>query len=360
MLLRIVIVFLLALAPLAAVAGEEGRPAPAAQEPEALEKGKPVEKGIGVGEVHVYALTSGAGQSVTLQLEKRGVAAVATVVAPDGEKLGSFGSAASREGTERIAFVAERGGMYRITVRTFFKPSPPARYRLLLTDVHTATEREKGVLAVRQCEEKSWFDRDNNFLVNEALSSISRCMTAVGQRLEGSHPKASELAAEANAEVDYLIGRWHWGEFVSPAYQDNLVQDFRALAAAAGEADAKMAFSMMKGVAEDLKIKAEHCRKSNRGLGKDVDVYVKTYMGDREASGLIVYYKLGIHQYSRNRLRSVEFDELSSPAHTRLPASYYFIWTGRPGDPEPAPDRLKRIDVGAGEERKTTFIHYGR
>ena len=81
---------------------------------------------------------------------------------------------------------------------------------------------------------------------------------------------------------------------------------------------------------------------------------------EREASGLIVYYKLGIHQYSRNRLRSIEFDELSSPAHTRLPASYYFIWTARPGDPEPPPDRLKRIDVGAGEEKKTTFIHYWR
>lgn len=316
-------------------------------EPQLLEKGKPVEKALAVSEAHVYLLALGANQSVTVRLEKRGVAVVTTLLAPNGEKLGTFGSNASREGTDQIVFSTESAGSYRIIVRTFFKPSPPGNYQIGLVDVHATSDKEKSGRASRHCEEKSWLDRDNNFLVNEALESISRCMTAVGQRLDASSPKAPELAGEANAEVRYLIGRWHWGEFVSPAYQENLVQDFRVLAAASAEPDAKKAISMMKEVAEDLKIKADHCRKSNRGLGEDVTVRVKTRNEAREEAGWAVYYKLGIFQFAKGHMAD-RFPELSSPTRHRLPAGRYLMWVGKPGHPEPSQERQERVSIGDG------------
>ncbi len=329
----------------------DARKTETAREPEPLAKGKPVEKTLAVGEAHAYVLKLGAGQSVTVLLEKRGVAAVATLLAPDGEKMGIFGSTASKEGTERIVFVTGSAGIYRIIVRTFFKPSPPGSYLIKFADEHAASDREKSGRTRQSCEEKKWLDRENNFIVNEALGSISQCMTAVAQKLEAKHPKAAELAAAANADVDYLIGRWHWGEFVSADYQESLVGDFRMLASAAEEPDGKRALAMMNGVVKDLKIKADHCRKSNRGLGEGVQVYVRTIQGDKEVNGLIVYYKLGIYAYKRDKMPPRGFDALSSPAHKELPASWYLIWAGKPGQPEPPLEKLQWVDVGEGKRR---------
>jgi len=325
-----------------------------AKEPEPLEKGTSVEKALAAGEVHAYAVKLGADQSVTILLEKYGVTAVATLFAPDGDKVGTFGSTASNQGTEQITFVTESAGSYRITVRTFFKPSPPGRYLIKLIDVHAASNQEKSGRARQHCEEKNWLDRENNFLVNEALSSISQCVTAVGHKLESQFPQAVELAAEANAEVSYLIGRWHWGEFVSPAYQENLVGDFRMLASASEEPDAKMAFAIMKGVVEDLKIKADHCRKSNRGLGKDVDVSVSTLSkrDRKEEKGLLIYYKLAIYEFNKKSTLTERFEKLSSPTKTSLPASRYLIWAVKPGEPESPPNNPERLNVGSGQEKR--------
>lgn len=344
----------------------DARTADKAKESGLLEKGKPVEKALAAGEVHAYALKLGADQSVTVLLEKHGAAAVATLFAPDGEKVGTFGSTASNQGTEQITFVTESAGSYRITVRTFFKPSPPGRYLIKLAEVHAASNQEKSGRARQHCEEKNWLDRENNFLVKEALGSIFQCVSAVGHKLVTQFPQAAGLAAEANAEVSYLIGRWHWGEFVSPAYQENLIGDFRMLASAAEEPDAKRAFAIMKGVVEDLKIKADHCRKSNRGLGKDVDVHVKTYVkitgGHKEERGLIVYYKLGIHEFKRDST-PLQFKTLSSPASMELPASWYWIWAGNPGEPEPPREKLKKsgghkIEVGKGKGKDDFDLYY--
>jgi hypothetical protein len=330
----------------------DARTAEKAKESEPLEKGKPVEKALAAGEVHAYALKLGADQSVTVLLDKHGVAAVATLIAPNGEKVGTFGSTASNQGTEQINFVTESAGSYRITVRTFFKPSPPGRYMINLAEVHAASNQEKNGRARQHCEEKNWLDRENNFLVNEALGSISRCVSAVGHKLEASYPKANELAAEANAEVSYLIGRWHWGEFVSAAYQENLVGDFRMLASAAEEPDAERSFAIMKGIVEDLKIKADHCRNSNRGLGDDIDVFVRTWTKGKtsEIKGLVVYYKLGISAFNKGTLPPDRFDKLSSPTRQKLPASRYLIWVGQPGQSAPPLDMMNMLKVGEGKK----------
>jgi hypothetical protein len=316
-----------------------------ATEPEPLEKGKPVERALAVGEVHAYALKLDADQTVTVLLEKRGVAAVATVFAPNGMKVGIFGSSASSQGTEQIAFPAESAGNYRIDVRTFFRPSSPGHYLITLGDVHATTDQERIELARRSCEEKSWLDSENHFLVDAALESLSQCITAVGHRLKANHPQAVELVDKANEELKYLISRWRWGEFISPAYQESLTDYFKALASSAVEPDAQLSFATMKEVVEGLKVKADHCRKSNRGLGEEVKVTAVTKRGSVVVPGCAVYYKTCLHQYPKNN-PPLRFPNASSPAHHMLVPDRYIMWAGEFGQPPPPQPDLVCFPVG--------------
>lgn len=318
---------------------------------ELLVLGKKIEKTLSVGELHSYTLHLKAGQSAEVLIEKQGVAVSASVFAPDGRKIGTYGSIASSMGTQQVDILAESAGQYRIALHTLLKPEPPGRYLIRVEGVHASTDKELAGLALQGCEEKPWRDRDNNFLVNEALGAISQCLGAVAHRLEKHSPQTAGNAAGAKADLDYLIGRWHWGEFVSEAYRESLVGDFRMLASAAGDTDLKRASAITNGVVEDLKIKADNCRKSGRGLGDDIDVLVRTIKENRKVDGLYVYYKLGIYAYKKESMPPTSFDGISSPAHKKLPASWYLIWAGKPGEPEPPLNRLIRIEVEKGKSK---------
>lgn len=298
--------------------------------PVTLTKGKPVERALAKGEVHDYALQIPADHSAKLLLVKSGVAAVATVFAPDGNKLGVFGSAASGQGSEDITFVAETAGSYKIAVRTFFQPSPPGRYRLTLAAVQPLTEEEKFRLAKQSCQVKGWLDSDNNLLVDVALGSISRCLAAVGQSLKKRYPAAVGLAQEASRELSYLTSRWRWGEFVSPAYQESLTDDINALAGALDRQDAKYVWGAMQEVVRDIEVKAEHCRQSDRGLGGDVKVKVVTKKEGVEVKDMFVFYKRCLYKYSK--LSPNRFGKLSPVSYT-LPPSLYLIWSGKSDQP---------------------------
>jgi hypothetical protein len=323
---------------------------PAGAEPLAI--GQTVDRELAVGEVHTFVVNLAADQAANLQLKTQGVAAIVELFSPGGGSLGTFGSMAISRGTDRIRFLSVGGGAYRMTVRTFLKPSPPGHYQLTLVGVDAASEQDKRSQASQSCQESDWLDRDGNFLVNDALESIFGCLSAVAIRLESEFPKVTELTAVAGTEVSYLKDSWHWGEFVSPAYQESLVQTFAVLALAAREPDGHQAYSILDAVVEDLKIKANHCRKSNRGLGGDITVKVKTLRNTRDDPGWVIYYTLGIFEYAKNH-RPDRFMELSSPSIGTLPAGRYLLWARKPGLPENAPARKELFRIGDGAKELT-------
>ncbi len=106
----------------------QAKPAGEAKDRQILQKGRVIERELAVGEVHSYEVALTAGQYVSVVFEKRGVALVATLFGPDGQKIAVFGSSVSRQGSEPVTFVADHSGSYRIEVRTFFKPTSPGRY----------------------------------------------------------------------------------------------------------------------------------------------------------------------------------------------------------------------------------------
>ena len=328
----------------------EPGPAEEARDRQILEKGKAIERKLAVREVHSYEVALTAGQYVSLVFEKQGVALVATLIGPDGQKIAVFGSSVSRTGTEPVTFVADQSGSYRIEVRTFFKPTSPGRYTVKLTELRTATGRGKIGLAGQSCEEKSWLDREDKFLVDEVLKSITECMSAVARNLGPRHPEATRLAAETSSQVDYLVGRWHWGEFVSAAYQESLTLDFRILASAAREADEKRVVAILREVADDVTVKANHCRKSTRGLGADVTVQVETRKRDRIDPGWQVFYKYRIYQFTE-KYTPRHFPKPSSPTQQELPAGIYLIWAEKPGGPKPIRSKEDIVTVGEGKQQ---------
>jgi hypothetical protein len=326
------------------------KPEGQAKDRQVLERGKVIERALAVGDVHVYELTLQAGQYAAVVFEKQGVALVATLFAPDGKQIGEYGSSVSRQGPEPITFVADKSGSYRIEVRTFFKPTVPGRYTAKVTELRKSTGRDKISLVGESCEEKSWLDREKNFLVDEVLKSIAECMSAVGRRLGPQHPEAAAIAAETRSQVDFLVGRWRWGEFVSASYQENLTLDFRILAVAAKEADEKRAVAIIREVADDLRIKANHCRKSTRGLGKDVIVQVETRKGDKTDQGWQVFYKCRIYQFTEKYIPQ-RFPKPSSPTSHELPAGNYLIWAEKPGGPKPIRSKEDVVAVGEGKQQ---------
>jgi hypothetical protein len=325
------------------------RPAGEARDRQILVKGKVIERNLAVGEVHSYEVALKAGQYVSVVFEKKGVALVATLIGPDGQKIAVFGSSVSRQGTEPVTFAADQSGRYRIEVRTFFKPTPPGRYTAKLTELRTSPGPHPPG-GVQSCEEKSWLDREDKFLVDEILKSIQECMSAVARKLGPRHPEANALAKETGSQVDFLVGRWRWGEFVSAAYQESLTLDFRMLASAAGEADGKRAVAILREVADDVRVKANHCRKSTRGLGDDVTVQVETRKQDKVDQGWQVFYKYRIYQFTKNYIPR-HFPMPSSPTRYELPAGIYLMWAEKPGGPKPLKSKEDIVTVGEGKQQ---------
>ena len=326
------------------------KPAGDAKDRQILQKGRVIERELAVGEVHSYEVALTAGQYVSVLFEKQGVALLATLIGPDGQKIAVFGSSVSRRGPEPVTFVADQSGRYRIEVRTFFKPTPPGRYTAKLTELRTATSGDKIGWARQSCEEKSWLDRENNFQVDEVLKSITECMSAVARKLGSKHPEATRLAAETSSQVDYLVGRWRWGESVSAPYQESLTLDFRMLAAAAREADEKRAAAILREVADDVRIKANHCRKSTRGLGGDVAVQVETRKEDKIDPGWQVFYKCRIYQFTKEYTPR-RFPKPSSPTRHELPPGIYVLWAEKPGGPKPLRSKEDIVTVGEGKQQ---------
>jgi hypothetical protein len=246
--------------------------------------------------------------------------------------------------------VAGTSGIYRIEVRTYFKPTPPGRYKVKLADLRTSTAQDRMRLAVQTCEEKRWVDGENNFLVDLMLNSISECMSAVGLKLGSRYPQAAGIATDTSAEIAFLTSRWHWGESVSAAYQEGLILDFNMLSSAAKERDEKRAYAIMREVADDIRIKADHCRNSTRGLGADVTISIETRKGNSQDPGWQVYYKLRIYEFSKGHTPE-RFPLPSSPTSYVLPPGKYLIWAEKPMKAQSLRSKEELIRVGEGKQQ---------
>ena len=86
----------------------------------ALELGKPIESEITGGQTQSYQITLAKDQSVDVTIQRRGIAVVEQLSAPDGKSIARFVSEWRPEVTESVGFVAETAGAYRLDVRATY------------------------------------------------------------------------------------------------------------------------------------------------------------------------------------------------------------------------------------------------
>jgi len=107
-----------------------------------LEVGKPVEREIKGGEVHLYQIHLGAGEFVRGTVDQRGVAINVRGLFPDGSKIRSFSGPPN--GPKNFRFVAEAPGNYRLELKAA-DGNAAGQYQRRIEQVQPMAERLKIV-----------------------------------------------------------------------------------------------------------------------------------------------------------------------------------------------------------------------
>jgi len=113
----------------------------AAQEPQKLESGHPIERELAGGESHTYQLTLKATQFVRFRLEQRRINAALILVAPDGKQLKEM-DVTGADDEESLSLDAAAEGIYRLTLRAG-AGSQRGAYRLETVIKAAATPEDK-------------------------------------------------------------------------------------------------------------------------------------------------------------------------------------------------------------------------
>ena len=161
----------------------------------------------------------------------------------------------------------------------------------------------------------------------EILFNLRDRLQRIPQKLPA--PDARQMAASALADVNFMIQGWKPDTKVPPEYSTNLLLSLRLLNLALESEQEGPAFFALQSAADDLHIKAEHCRKSGVGLGGMVTVVVRTRKGDRDQRNLQVLYMPKLMEVVKDA-QPDQFPKFSSPTSHVLPPGRYLMWTREP------------------------------
>lgn len=132
-----------------------------------LMAGTKLERPIEPGKVDSYRISLRARDYVRVVVTQEGTDVVVKLLGPDGKEL-IGANAVQAEGAETVSWVATTGGDYQIQVQTREKV-PAGRYLLTVTDLHSATKKEKEAFdRERQLEDAKLLDTQLEKLFAEA------------------------------------------------------------------------------------------------------------------------------------------------------------------------------------------------
>ena len=119
----------------------------AAQEPQTLESGKPVEREISGGQSHTYQISLAAGQFARFRLAQRVIDATLILTSPDGKQLAEMNLGGAGE-EESLSLEALAAGGYRLTVRGIGPAVLLGSYRLEASaQMETTAQDRKRLMA---------------------------------------------------------------------------------------------------------------------------------------------------------------------------------------------------------------------
>ena len=169
---------------------QESIPANNAQ---ALELRKPIERKITTGEVHSYSVRVTAGQVLDAVVDQRGVDVVVDVWAPDGRRVMEVDSPNGAEGPEPVLLIAEGTGIYILQVRVLEKGAS-GRYAMTFNGQRSPTDKDRkhfddiAKLAEAQRIENEWFPLYQRGRAAEAVPLAERVLVIRESVLGANHP----------------------------------------------------------------------------------------------------------------------------------------------------------------------------
>ena len=108
-----------------------------------LQTGSPIERTLGPGQAHDFAVTADENSFIELVVEQRGIDVSVKVSSPGGKSLGEYDTPNGPEGPENVSFVVTAAGTYRITVSPLdSSDQTTGRYEIKLIEVRAATAEE--------------------------------------------------------------------------------------------------------------------------------------------------------------------------------------------------------------------------
>ena len=115
-----------------------------------LEPGKSFERPINSGETHSYLVKCDAGQFIQVDLEQRGINVGMDLFGVDGQLILTLNNIGDPEGTERLPFLADVAGVYRLEVKVFGRILDAGRYGISVSPPRVATQQDKDFMAAER------------------------------------------------------------------------------------------------------------------------------------------------------------------------------------------------------------------
>jgi CHAT domain-containing protein len=173
------------------------------QESPRLSLDQPVEKEIADGEVHDYAISLSAGQFACLTVQQKGVDVSERLFSPDGRLIIEFDDDLRPESEDRVAFLAETSGVYRLQVKAKARAAP-GRYEIKLTAIRSATQQDRLLFESRGLDHQAG-DLAGAAKYDEALPLAARALEIAESQLGSADPYVAYLLDKL-AQLHYLKG----------------------------------------------------------------------------------------------------------------------------------------------------------
>jgi hypothetical protein len=112
-------------------------------DPRPLTFEKPIERELKGDKSHLYSLTLQTGQFLYAAVEQKGIDVVVTLLDSDNNKKAEIDSPNGTQGFEDIRWIVDKGGDYRIEVRSLEKDASAGKYSIQIVEQRTSTEKDR-------------------------------------------------------------------------------------------------------------------------------------------------------------------------------------------------------------------------
>lgn len=120
-----------------------------------LELNKPIEREIKGGQKHLYQITLTENQYAKLIVEQRGIDVVVRTTEADGKLISEFDSEIKIEGVENVELADSSAKTFRLEIIPRLKTASVANYKIVLSEIRSATESDRLLQEARELLFKS-------------------------------------------------------------------------------------------------------------------------------------------------------------------------------------------------------------